>query len=54
MAKRYNLFSKVFDRTPNKINSIVNYQKSIMDVSAIPEVNFRILGIMLLYIKINL
>ena len=48
------LFPEVFDRSADKIDSIVNYQKSIMDVSAMPEVDSRILGIMSSNIKIDL
>ena len=54
LAEGNNLFSKVFDRSPDKIYSIVDYQKSIMDVSAMPKDDFRVLGIMSYNIKIDL
>ena len=54
LAESNNLFSEVFDRASDKIDSIVYYQKSIMDVSAMPKGDFRVLGIMSSNIKIDL
>ena len=54
LTEGYNLFPEVFDRSADKIDSIVNYQKPIMDVSAMSEVDCRILGIMSSNIKIDL
>lgn len=53
LAEGDNLFSKVFDRAPDKIDSIINYQKSVMDIAAMPKFDFWILGVMLFYIKVK-
>ena len=54
LAEGYYLFPKVFDGASDEINSIVNYQKSVMDIVAMLKFYFRILCVMLLYVKINL
>lgn len=54
MAEGNYLFPEVFDRSADKIDSIVNYQKPVMDIRAMPEVDRRILGIMSFNIKIDL
>ena len=54
LAEGNYLFPEVFDRSADKIDSIVNYQKSIMYVRAVSKVDCRVLGIMLFNVKIDL
>ena len=53
LAEGYNLFPKVFDGAADKINRIVNYKEPVMDIVAMLKFYFRILCVMLLYVKIN-
>ena len=45
LAESYNFLPEILDRASYEINGIVNYQKAVMDIRAVPDLNSWILGI---------